>query len=314
MKKLIVNFISCLLLFFIACGDKDKNGKKLSTPNSGDLTISTDETFRSILEAEEEVFETIYSKTHLTIHYKPELNVMEDFLNDSSSLIIVCRELTEDEKAYFKEIKITTRASKIASDAIALIINKANTDSNITVSQIKEILKGNIKSWNDLNARSIKGDLKLVFDNKNSSTVRYLGELAGLKKIESPVVSALNSNKEVIDFVNTNSNAIGVIGVNWISDSDDSNTVAFMKNMRVMAVKGDPGTKGEHDYYQPYQAYIATGEYPLIRSVYSISREPRAGLATGFASFLASDKGQRIILKSGLLPATAPIRIVQFNQ
>jgi phosphate transport system substrate-binding protein len=51
----------------------------------------------------------------------------------------------------------------------------------------------------------------------------------------------------------------------------------------------------------------------LYRTVYIISREARAGLGSGFTAFVAGDKGQRIILKSGLVPATAPIRIVEIN-
>ena len=74
-----------------------------------------------------------------------------------------------------------------------------------------------------------------------------------------------------------------------------------------MAVSGDSG------FYQPYQAYIAQKSYPLVRDIMMISREARSGLASGFMAFVASDKGQRIVLKSGLVPATMPIRIVEIN-
>ncbi len=66
-------------------------------------------------------------------------------------------------------------------------------------------------------------------------------------------------------------------------------------------------------FYQPYQAFIAQKQYPLLRDVIMISREARAGLASGFMAFIASDKGQRIVLTSGLVPATMPIRIVEVN-
>jgi phosphate transport system substrate-binding protein len=36
-------------------------------------------------------------------------------------------------------------------------------------------------------------------------------------------------------------------------------------------------------------------------------------LGTGFSSFVASDKGQRIILKSGLLPAVMPVRFIEVS-
>ena len=39
-------------------------------------------------------------------------------------------------------------------------------------------------------------------------------------------------------------------------------------------------------------------------------KDPRSVLPWGFTSFMTSVKGQRIILKSGLVPATQPVRIV----
>jgi phosphate transport system substrate-binding protein len=68
------------------------------------------------------------------------------------------------------------------------------------------------------------------------------------------------------------------------------------------------------DYYKPYQAYMVDKIYPLTREIYLINTEPRNGLATGFSAFVASDKGQRIILKSGILPAVAPTRVVNIRK
>ena len=48
--------------------------------------------------------------------------------------------------------------------------------------------------------------------------------------------------------------------------------------------------------------------YPLTRSLYVINCEGGTGLGTGFASFIAGERGQRIVLKSGLLPDSIPSR------
>jgi phosphate transport system substrate-binding protein len=37
------------------------------------------------------------------------------------------------------------------------------------------------------------------------------------------------------------------------------------------------------------------------------------GLSTGFLSFMAGDKGQRIVLKSGLMPAQKPVRMIELQ-
>ena len=105
---------------------------------------------------------------------------------------------------------------------------------------------------------------------------------------------------------------MGVIGVNWISDIDDSVSNNFRHTIKVVALK-DEASSEYHDFYQPYQAYIALNQYPLVRDVYLISRESRIGLGTGFASFVAGDQGQRIIRLAGLLPATMPVRIIKLN-
>ena len=131
---------------------------------------------------------------------------------------------------------------------------------------------------------------------------------------------ASKSNPALIDYVAQHENAIGVIGVNWISDGDDSTAVNFMKKIKVAAIKDNRPGKVTQDYLQPFQAYLAEQkehpeyQYTLRRYWYVISREARAGLGTGFASFVAGDKGQRIFLKSGLVPATMPVRIVGFRE
>jgi phosphate transport system substrate-binding protein len=74
------------------------------------------------------------------------------------------------------------------------------------------------------------------------------------------------------------------------------------------------GISTNDDYLKPYKAYIAMKKYPLSRNVYIISREARTGLGSGFLAYVASDKGQRIVLKSGLVPATAPVRLVEIRR
>ncbi|MCE9539148.1 MAG: phosphate ABC transporter substrate-binding protein, PhoT family, partial [Bacteroidetes bacterium] len=64
---------------------------------------------------------------------------------------------------------------------------------------------------------------------------------------------------------------------------------------------------------KPYQAYIKTKDYPFTRSVYMINRQTRAGLGMGFVSFVAGEKGQIMILKAGLIPAIAPVRLIEIN-
>jgi phosphate transport system substrate-binding protein len=61
----------------------------------------------------------------------------------------------------------------------------------------------------------------------------------------------------------------------------------------------------------PSQSTLADGSYPLRREVYMILAEGKSGLGTGFVSFVANHKGQRIILKLGIAPHKVPAREVE---
>ena len=81
----------------------------------------------------------------------------------------------------------------------------------------------------------------------------------------------------------------------------------------VMSVSRETKATRENSY-KPFQAYIALGQYPLVRNMYVLLTDPRSGLASGFATFMASDRGQRIILRSGIVPATQNVRIVNVRE
>ncbi|MEJ8803584.1 PstS family phosphate ABC transporter substrate-binding protein [Pontibacter sp. H249] len=311
MKSKLKSIISgvALTATLFSCGGDDPK-KQLDTPTTGSISISIDESFQPILETQISTFESIYKYADLNPAYKPEGQVINDLLNDSTKVAVLARKLNEEEKAVFDKRKIVPRTTKIAIDAVALIVNKNNKDTLLTVDELKSIFSGKVKTWKELDETSTLGDITIVFDNNNSSTARYVRDtlIAGQQLPSNTYAS--NSHKALIEYVDQNENAIGVIGVNWISDFDDATVIGFMNQIKVVAISSDPAPFTNDSYYQPYQAYIAQAEYPLRRYLYIISTEGRTGLGTGFASYVAGDKGQRIILKSGLVPATMPVRVV----
>jgi phosphate transport system substrate-binding protein len=203
--------------------------------------------------------------------------------------------------------KIPGRQMNVAKDGIALILHNENVNRELEVNHLRGIMEGKISRWNQINSTSPADAIEVVFDHPNSGILKYLQDtLANLKTIP-PNFFAVNNNEAVIDYVSKKKNAIGLIGVAWVSDAEDSTANGFLKTIHVAAIASDSG------FYQPYQAYIAQNVYPLIRNVVIISREARSGLGSGFLSYVASDKGQRVVLKAGLVPVTMPVRIVEIR-
>jgi phosphate transport system substrate-binding protein len=295
MNKILLFLLISLTTLFYNCSSDSYS----DTPTTGTLSISVDETFKPFIDSEIDTFEKIYRYADVTVTYKPEGEAFNDLLNDTVKVIIVSRQLNKEELKLFERWEIVPKITKVAYDAVSLIASKELKDSTLTLNELKKLLSGE-------QIPSLK-NVKIVFDNNNSSTINFLMEKTGVTKL-SPNCYALNSNKEVINYVSKEKNSIGVIGVNWISDRDDTTNLSFLKSVKVFEV----GVSDTSEFYKPYQAYIAQKYYPLWREVYIISKEAYTGLGTGFTAFVASERGQRIVLKFGLVPATMPFRLVEF--
>ena len=289
----ILYFLVSTFILLVSC---QQNKTEVQSYTSGKEKILVDESFAPIIEDQAFVFESTYDNAKLNLLMKSENELINLFLEDSAQVAILSRLLTPGERKHFENKKIEIRINRFAVDGIALITHKSSKDSTATVEDIIKVLKGE-------SSRIVS----LVFDNANSSTVRYFKELASVEKLPSKGVYALKSNTDVIKYVYDNPGAIGVVGVNWMVQPpvELEKEVDALKILGVKNLKGKPGSDG---FYKPDQNDIALELYPLIRSLYIINCEGGAGLGTGFASFIAGERGQRIVLKSGLLPDSIPSR------
>ncbi|HTF18948.1 MAG TPA: substrate-binding domain-containing protein [Chryseolinea sp.] len=305
MNKSLIVLLSVVAL--VACS---KSSKPSDTPTSGTITISVDEALKPLIEAEVAAFEGIYTNAHIKVIYTSEEEAIGLMLKDSARATIVSRMLVANESEILTKQQYRPRQMKVAISAIALIVNNSNGDTTISMGDLKKILSGEIQSWG-WNRPPKKGNsagMEVVFDQPNSGILRHLKD--SVLRFDSLQKNwfALKGNSAVIDYVAKKPEALGLIDVSWISDRDDSTANKFLDAVRVVRISGDSGS------FQPYQAYIAQGRYPLKRDVIMISREAKTGLASGLMSFIAGEKGQRIVLKAGLVPATMPVRIVEISR
>jgi phosphate transport system substrate-binding protein len=299
------------MIFLVSCLGSPQ-GMLDETPTRGNIKIIADESFQLIIDTEVYTFTSLYHNAKVKAQYKPEYDVINDFMNDSVKVIVTSKRLTDDQIQYLRDTLIVARTTTFAYDALALIINKDNKDTLIKYNDIKEIFLGKKTKWKELDPKSKLSDIRVIFDNTKSGNIRYFKDLFEIKETLPGNFFAMNSNEEVINFVSRNPDALGIISVNWISDKDDSLSTSFVKRINIVAVSSPFFDDGF--YYRPYQASIYDKSYPFVREIYFISRETFAGLGTGFIQWSTGEQGQRIVLKSGLVPATMPIRLVQIKK
>lgn len=305
--QLVASFIATLLL---SCGGGSKSARSSETPTSGNITISVDESFKSIMDSQVFTFQALYKKAKVLAKYTNEKQAFKDILDDSSRVIIVARVPNKTELEFIKLKGTKLRVTKLVFDGVALIVHPTNSDTLISEEQLRDILSGKLNTWSELGFSKNKEAISVVFDNEQGANARFLRDTLLQGNVFSKNCFALKSNEEVISYIADHKNSIGVVSVNWVSDRDDPMVEQFLTKVKLMNV--GPGDVYDYSkYVKPYQAYIATKQYPLCRSVYAILREPRNGLGTGFVSFIAGEKGQRMFLKAGLVPVNMPIRLVE---
>jgi len=292
----LVLFLVCFL--FVMCNQKEQKQPSKESILKGSTTIFVDETLVPIIEDQVAVFESNYD-AKINIVPKSESETLFSLFKGESGIAVLTRNLTAEENRIFAQKKITPKITKFAIDAIAFISNKSNNDTLIDLKNVVEFMKGKPSS-------TLKG---LVFDNPNSSTVRYMNELAGGMAMAEKGVYSFKTNEEVIKFVAENNGMIGVLGVNWLTQPMPEMR-KYVDMVNVLSVKSLSG----NGYYAPTQNNIAEGKYPLARDLYIVNGQGYSGLGMGFASFVAGDIGQRIVLKSGLLPVRVPGRRINIRK
>jgi phosphate transport system substrate-binding protein len=284
--------VGVALLTIVACGRKAEEQPRETTV-SGKTLIAVDESFQPIVDEEAFVYKSLNEQADLNIVYGAENKVVGLLLNDSVRFAILSRELSTEEKRILDGRNLAPKVDRFAIDAITLIVNNTSADTLITVGELKKMLNGQART-----------DVNIVFDNPNSSLVRYLKAFSNSADLKGRNIYALKDNKEVIKYVSQHQNAIGITGFSWLNDPDTDYADA-VKKVKIVAVKDDTKKTG---YFKPSQATLALKQYPLTRDLYIINSTGKMGVGTGFAYFILGEKGQRILLQSGILPDSIPPR------
>lgn len=278
-------------VFLNGCNLRSKR-TDLDTPDSGTIHISVDETFRPVIDSQITAFEGLNPNAKIIAEYKTEAECFKDLRKDSTRMIIVTRGLNDKEESFYRDsLEVSPVWSKIAFDAVAVIVNNEASDSIFTLAKLRGILDGT----------TADKQIAVFAGMKGSSSLRFIEDsvLRG-RAFDPKKVFAQDSSIAVIKYVEKNKNAIGFVGVSWIGNPEDTSQLSFLTKVKIASlecVKCD-----EPAFVKPYQANIMRKKYPLVRGLFYILKENYTGLGTGFSNFLDYEKGQLIFRRAYLGP------------
>jgi phosphate transport system substrate-binding protein len=185
----------------------------------------------------------------------------------------------EETQAQAKGITITT--TPVAMDGIAIIVNKANTVSDITTETLGKIYRGEITQWSQVPGAK-GGKIVLLSRDNTSGTYEFMkSAVIGSKGEFAKTAKLLPATQAIVDGVGQSPDAIGYVGLGYESPS-----------VSVVKVNGEV----------PSVQTVQSKSYALARDLYMMSAGEPTGAAKAYLDWILGPAGQEVVKAEGFVP------------
>jgi phosphate transport system substrate-binding protein len=176
------------------------------------------------------------------------------------------------------------KATPIAWDGIAVIVNFTNPVKEVTSEQVRGLFTGKVRRWSDLDGADSKVVVidRTVYDNVKVGFEESLGIVGQVIGEGRPV----RTDQRALSVVSGKDSA-----VSYISLASALKAAEYGIPIRVLTI----------DRVEPAEPTIANGQYKLRRPVLLLSNPSPDPVTQAFLAFAVSPEGQKIV-KSMFVP------------
>lgn len=287
-RRYIVNlFARCLYwlpavtLFFYGCQERTEG------PTKGAITVYADESLFGVVSATADTFASLYPDTKITVEKTSARKGITMVLNGESKIFVSGRGLNAEETEFKTKNGVELKTIKYCFDGVAVVASPDIAIRSLSFDSLRLLIANKLP-------------FKVVVPGINSGVYEYLRDsvMEG-KELTGPLMQGSEDN--VLRSVIGGNNTIAFLS--WHNVPDDLRARALMI--------GRKNLSGIHrEYFQPHPGYFVQYLYPLTRMCVIYLNEIRLGPASGFATFLAGNIGQKIVLERQLAPAAVPVKLV----
>lgn len=206
---------------------------------------------------------------------------IEAVMNGTADIATSSRGLTAAEEATGGLV-----TTVIARDGIAVIVNAGNPVDNLTLAQLRAVYAGDVTNWSELGGP----DLPILVVNRDEAS----GTREAFKSIVmdgtrfDATAAVLPGTGQVRDVVSRTPGAIGYISIGFV---DSAFTTSKVKALSI-------------DGVEPTEANVASGAYPVSRSLYLFTKGEPAGEAKAYIDEVLSPDMAQTIRDAGYIPAS----------
>lgn len=171
------------------------------------------------------------------------------------------------------------KATIVAWDGIAIVLNAENPVKGLTKKQVEQIFAGDITDWSAVGGKP--GKISIYTRNTASGTYADFKELAMSKRDYAGAAQKMAGNEQIVSEVAKNPAGIGYVGLAYIKA---------------------PGVKvAPIDGKTPNAADVRDKSYPYARPTFYYTNGAPAGATKAFIDFTLSAQGQKIAEQVGFV-------------
>jgi phosphate transport system substrate-binding protein len=194
----------------------------------------------------------------------------------------------EIDQAWEKGIK--PRFFIVAVDGVSIIVNEKNPLSQLVMSEVGALYRGDIKNWKDVGGPDKA--VSLYGRQSNSGTYVFMQEHVLGNKNYSTDMKEMNGNAQIIEGVIQDKGGIGYVGVGYLFDKDGK----VRKGIKVLNISTKPGGKA----FSPLdKTAVDSGDYPVARPLYQATNGKPSAAIADFIRFETGEAGQKVVEREG---------------
>jgi phosphate transport system substrate-binding protein len=205
-------------------------------------------------------------------------------INGATDICNASRKMKQTEKDKLKE-RYNTLGVEVAcaKDGITIYLHPSNKVKELSIKQLSEIFKGNIKNWKEVGGAD--AEIKLYGRENSSGTYVFFQENV-VKGDYAASCQTLPGTAAVVNAVKKDPNAIGYGGA------------AYSEGIEICKVKKDDNSPG----YVASAETIAKNQYPISRYLFMYLRNKPTGEMKKYIDWILSPEGQKLVVEMGYFP------------
>ncbi len=277
--------VAVLVLGF-GCSRKHDTGQK-STTASASLTVKGSDTMVNLMSNLAEAYMQVHPNVNIAITGGGSGTGIAALINGTTDICAASRTMKPEEVDQGKSRGVTPRETVVGQDGLAVMVNKDNPVSELTLEQLRKIYTGEYTNWSEVGG--ITQPIIVLSRESNSGTYVYFQEHVLEKKDFTPKARLLPSTAAITQSVTEDQNAVGYGGIAYAEKAP---------GVKMVRVKKD----ANNDAVSPSEATVLDNSYPISRPLFLYTNGQPQGAAADFINYILSPEGQKIVTDTGYIP------------